>query len=328
VILAADFAGIESHGLARLVRYDQEIKSGSVDIGAKCETVHESALSGTIDAHKAMGQLSGCAAMGAAICGAKKTGAYFAAVRNSNHYGIASYYTEMAAREGLIGISMTNTEAIMTPIYGKKAMLGTNALALAMPATPTPFSLDMSTTVVARGKIDIAAKNGERIPAAWAVDSEGEISTDAAEIIHNIVNKIGGGILPLGGSGTLYGGHKGFGLGIVVEIFTGILSGGLTSNYVNTDPANIGTCHSFIALDHGIFGDKAAIEAHLSRYLRELRDSPKARGCTRIFIPGEHRAALRETRRNGAIPVSQATLSELDKLAAAQGIEAVRRTTV
>ncbi len=206
-----------------------------------------------------MGQLVSFSAMQYAIENAKKYGICIVTVKNSNHFGISSFYTGMAAKEDLIGICMTNTEAIAVPTFGKKAMLGTNPIALAMPADPVNFSYDASTTVTARGKIDMLLRDNAPLPLGWAVDKDGKNCTDAKKIIHNIVNKIGGGILPLGGEGTLLGGHKGFGLGILVELFTGILSGGRTSNYVNLIADDKGFSHCIIALDYGIFGERKTI---------------------------------------------------------------------
>ena len=138
ILLAADLNGIESHGVQRMVRYDYEIASGMVDMSSKPEIVYETPMSAVIDAHNGMGQVVGRMAMQIAIEKAKKVGCGMVSVRRSNHYGIAGYYTEMAAKEDLMGLCMTNTEAIMVPTYGKQPMIGTNPIALAMPADPIP----------------------------------------------------------------------------------------------------------------------------------------------------------------------------------------------
>jgi LDH2 family malate/lactate/ureidoglycolate dehydrogenase len=320
VLLAADFAGVESHGIQRLVRYHEEIVSGCVDIAARPQTVFETALSEVIDAKKEMGQLTGVRAMDRAIEKAREQGVGIALARNSNHIGLCGYYAERALRHDLIGICMTNTEAIAVPTFGSSGVLGTNPIAFAMNAAPHPFLLDISTTVVPRGRIEVYAKNGEALPEAWAVDAEGKATADAALVIDNIVRKAGGGILPLGGALTGSGGHKGFGLGIIVEILTGVLSGGLTSNWINRVEGHTGICNTFIALDCALFGDRAAITEKLSVFLREIRESPKARGQSRIFIPGEQRAERAARRAAGTIPVSAAVLSELRELSRARGV--------
>ena len=187
----------------------------------------------------------------------------------------------------------------MVPTFGKQAMLGTNPIAFAMPAKPTIYSFDAATTVVPRGKLEVYVKRGNGLPMGWAVDENGHDSDDADRVLKNIIAKTGGGILPLGGSGEMQSGYKGYGFAMLCEIATAILSGGTTSNYIYKTPGRANIAHCFIALDHGMFGDKEEIEAHLSKYLQEIRDSEKAEGQERIYIQGEkeaesHQRVLRE----------------------------------
>jgi LDH2 family malate/lactate/ureidoglycolate dehydrogenase len=320
VLLRADLYGIESHGVHRLVRYNDEITSGQVNVKAKTKIVHETGISACIEANKAMGQLASVEAMKLAIKKAQTSGCGMVTVRNSNHYGIASYYSEMAADEDLLGVCMTNTEAICVPTFGAEAMTGTNAIALAMPADPVVFSYDASTTVVPRGKLEVYRKTGQPLPDQWALDGNGKPCTDAALVIDNIISKSGGGIAPLGGLGTLHGGHKGYGLGVIVDLFTAVISGGLTSNYVNRKPDHTGICHYFMAIDYGVFGDKAAIKTGMSKFLQELRGSKKAEGQSRIYTHGEREKELMRGRINGQIPVNAKTLEEMKEIAAKQGV--------
>ena len=314
VVLRADLCGIESHGMQRLIRYHDEITSGQVDVHAKTRIAHETGISACIEANKAMGQLAGTEAMKLAIQKAKTSGCGMVTVRNSNHYGIAGYYTNMAAAEDLIGVCMTNTEAICVPTFGSQAMTGTNAIALAMPAEPFTFSFDASTTVVPRGTLEVFRKNEQPLPENWALDANGNPCADAATVIDNIIAKSGGGIAPLGGLGMLNGGHKGYGLSVIVDLFTAIISGGLTSNHVNRIPGHTGICHYFMAIDYGIFGDKSAIKNNLSKFLQELRDSKKAEGHTRIYTHGEKEAETMAQRLNGQIPLNEKTLLEMRKI--------------
>ena len=287
VLLAADLNGIESHGVQRMVRYDAEIRSGMVDVQAQPQVIRETPVSAVIDAGNGMGQLVGRRAMDMAIQKAKTVGFGMVTVQRSNHYGIAGYYAEMAAAQDLMGICMTNTEAIMVPTFGKQPMIGTNPIALAMPADPVPFSFDCATTVVPRGKFEVYTKRGEPVPLGWGLDENGQDSTDAPRILQNIIRKAGGGILPLGGSGELTGGHKGYGLGVICELFTGILSGGMTAERIyKTEDGGSGICHAFMAIDYGMFGDKEEIRRNFSQYLQKLRDSDKAQGCERIYTHG------------------------------------------
>ena len=315
VLLRADLYGIESHGVQRLVRYHDEITSGQVDVKAKPEIVHDTKISAVIDANKAMGQLASVNGMKLAIEKARNSGCGMVTVRNSNHYGIAGYYTNMAADEDLIGISSTNTEAICVPTFGSQAMTGTNALALAMPADPFTFSYDASTTVVPRGTLEVFRKTGQPLPEGWALDADGKACTDAAVVIDNIIAKVGGGIAPLGGLGTLNGGHKGYGLSIIVDLFSAVISGGLTSNHVNRKPGHTGICHYFMAIDYAIFGDKTSIKANMSKFLQELRDSKKAEGQNRIYTHGEKETEMMMNRLKTQIPVNEKTLEEMKKIA-------------
>ena len=169
VLLYADLCGVESHGIQRLIRYHHEITSGMVNPNAKAEIVFETPLSAVVDGNDGMGQLLGIEAMELAIEKAKKSGFGMITMRNSNHYGVSRYYASMAANEGLIGMSMTNSEAIMVPTFGAEAMLGTNPIAFAMPASPVDFCFDGSTTVVPRGKLEVYVKRGNGIPYGWAL---------------------------------------------------------------------------------------------------------------------------------------------------------------
>ena len=314
VLLDADLSGIESHGIQRLIRYHKEITGGLVKLDAKPEVVFETPLSAVIEGNDCMGQILGVRAMQLAIDKAKDHGFGMITVRNSNHYGIAAYYARMAAEQGLIGMSMTNTEAIMVPTFGRQAMLGTNPIAFAMPAEPTPYVFDAATTVVPRGKLEVYVKRGNGLPLGWALDENGHDSDDPERVLGNIINKTGGGILPLGGSGELTSGYKGYGFAMLCEIATAILSGGTTSNYIYKTPGRANIAHSFIALDYGMFGDKKEIEAHLSRYLQEVRDSNKAEGQDRIFIHGEKEAEARERVLREGVSLNEKTYAEMQMI--------------
>ena len=315
VLLEADLSGIESHGIQRLIRYHKEITGGMVKIDAKPEIVFETPLSAVIEGNDAMGQILGVNAMKLAIEKAKKSGFGMVTVRNSNHYGVAGYYSKMAAEEGLIGMSMTNTEAIMVPTFGKQAMLGTNPIAFAMPADPVNFSFDAATTVVPRGKLEVYVKRGNGLPIGWALDENGHDSDEPDRVLSNIINKTGGGILPLGGSGDLTSGYKGYGFAMLCEIATAILSGGTTSNYIYKTPGRSNIAQCFVAIDYGMFGDKKAIEASLSKYLEEVRNSAKAEGQERIFIHGEKEAEDHSRVLTEGVYLNDKTYAEMQMIA-------------
>jgi L-2-hydroxycarboxylate dehydrogenase (NAD+) len=328
VILEADLRGIESHGVQRLDHYYRFIKQRKIKVNGQTEIVHETPVSAVIDAHEVAGQLSGYQAMQLAIQKAKQTGFGMVVIKNANHYGIAGYYPSMAIKEGLLGISMTNAEAMIPPTFGKRAMMGTNPIAIGINAKPYPFILDMATSVVPRGKMEVYIKKKQSIPLGWALDRNGQETQDAIEVLDVIKNKLFGGILPLGGASEIFGGHKGYGLGLMVEIFTGIFAGGYTSNFTcgYSGPGiplknefKFSSC--FIAINYGIFGDKTGIEDRLSEYLQQLRDSEKAEGHSRIYTHGEKELEARQERMANGIVVNAATLAEIQNICEDLGIE-------
>ncbi|HBP38355.1 MAG TPA: malate dehydrogenase, partial [Clostridiales bacterium] len=283
--------------------------------GVKPEIVFETPLSAVIDAHDAMGQVTAADGMRLAIEKAKKTGVGLVQVRDSNHYGIAGYYAKMAADQDLLGICMTNTEAIMVPTFGKEAMLGTNPIAVAMPAEPVPFMFDAATTVIPRGKLEVYNKQGKPVPPGWILDADGIDSTNPGEVLGNIIAKRGGGILPLGGSGEKNSGHKGYGFGLICELCTGIFSSGKTSNHVNRTPGRINIAQCFWAIDYALFGDKEQIRRNFSVFLDELRQSQKAVGQSRIYVHGDKEVESADEKRANGIPVNEKTLAEMQRIA-------------
>ncbi|SCZ76495.1 Malate/lactate/ureidoglycolate dehydrogenase, LDH2 family [Acidaminobacter hydrogenoformans DSM 2784] len=319
VLLKADLYGIESHGIQRLIRYFLAMQEGSILPQAEVSVVHQTPISEVWDAPKTMGQVVAKKAMETAIEKAKKFGVGTVCVRNSNHYGIAGYYTSMAAAEDLLGVSMTNTEAIAIPTNGRKAMLGTSPIAVCMPADPVNFWYDASTTVVTRGKLEVYRKQEKPLEAGWAADENGQGCADADHVLNNIIGKLGGGIFPLGGETELLGSHKGYGFGMIVEIFTSIFAGGTTSPHV-VNSGNGDTSFSFWAIDYGIFGNKAEIKDRLTTLLQEMRESPKALGKDRIYTHGEKEAEMEAKLLESGIPVNEKTLEEIKQIGAHYGL--------
>ena len=321
VLLLSDLYGIESHGMQRLVRYHKGIEKGLIKVDAVPEIVHETPVSAVIDAHDSMGQLVSHKAMSLAIEKAKKTGMAIVSVRNSNHFGIAGYYAKMACDQGLMGMAMTNSEAIMVPTFARMAMIGSNPIAVALPAEPYPFFFDASTTVVTRGKLEVYNKMGKPLPEGWALDKDGHPSTDAKDVLKNIVAKNGGGIMPLGGNTEQLGSHKGYGYGMLCEIFFSVFSQGTPSSHVNVGGKS-GTCHGFMAVDPNVFGNAEEIKAHFSDYLRELRNAPKADGAARIYTHGEKEVEAYADRMKNGIDVNINTVAEMIDMAKYLGMDA------
>ena len=312
VLLTSDLYGIESHGSQRLEMYRGQMKKGWIDTKAQPQVVFESPIAATIDGQKAMGQLVAHEAMKLAITKAKKTGIGMVTVRNSNHYGIASYYSKMALKEGLIGVSMTNSLPVVVPTYGREPMMGTNPIAVSIPAYPLDFTYDCATSVVSFGKVEIKHKEGKEAPLGWAINQEGRDETHPATILEeSLAGKAG--LYPLGGSSQEFGSHKGFGLSLLVEFLTAGLSQGLTSNHNGQGLS--GTCHYFMALDPAAFGDAESVKQGWSRYLEEIRQSDKAHGQDRIYIHGEKEAEKLADRLEHGVHVLPKTLEEMKSLA-------------
>ena len=323
VLLLADLYGIESHGVQRLVRYFNAIKKNSIHVDAEPEIVFETPVSAVIDGHSGMGQLVATFANELAIKKAKETGMAFVTVRNSNHYGIAGYYTKMACEAGMIGISMTNTESIAVHTNSKQALLGSNPIAFAMPAEPYSFWFDAATTVVPRGKLEVYNKANKPLEKGWAIGEDGTVSTDAAHVLHCINSKIGtGGILPVGGNTEEMGSHKGYGFSMMCELLCAITSGGATSNHhIRRENQGAGTCHSFIVIDPKIFGDAQAQKENLSVFLEELRNAKRADENVPIYTHGEKEMLRYEEKQKNGIPVNSKTVVEMMDIGNALGMD-------
>lgn len=324
VLLLADLYGIKSHGTQRLVRYHRGIKNDSIKVDAKPEIVFETPVSAVIDGHAGMGILISIQAMELAIEKAKKSGMAFVTVRNSNHYGIAGYYTKMAVEAGMIGMSMTNSESIAVHTNSRQAILGSNPIAFAMPAEPIPFWFDAATTVVPVGRVEVYNKESKTLERGWAIDETGQVSTDAQNILHCINDKGGtGGILPVGGNTEAQGSHKGYGFSMMCELLTAITSGGVTSNHHTKIPGQgAGTCQAFFVIDPKIFGDAQAQKEHTSVFLQELRDATRVDENVPIYTHGEKEHINYAINMERGIDVNLKTIQEMKDLCEYLGMDA------
>ena len=313
VLVAADAMALPSHGVARLPRYVEGLRSGLMRPDAAEEIVSESPTSIVIDAHGAMGAPASFRAMRSVIAKAALAGSAFGCVRDSNHFGVAGYYARMALPRDMIGIAMTNTAALGVPTFGTRAMFGTNPLAFAAPAgEEVAFVLDMSTTVVTRGKLEVYDRMGESLPSGWAVDGCGRPATDPASTLQGLQDRAGGGILPLGGLGKALGGHKGYGLAVMVDILCACLSGAsFGADVRDTESSSARVSHFFGAIRISSFRDPAEFRRDMDEMLRSLRACPPAEGEEKVYYAGlPEREAEEESSRLGVI-VSAQTLRSL-----------------
>ncbi len=293
VLVEANLRGVNSHGISRLKRYVDDVSSGICTPGKNPKIIKETPVSSVIDGQGGVGPYIAQIAMNISIAKAKKSGIGIVSVRNSNHYGIAGFYAEQAAQKNMMGFSSTNSAPMVVPTFGKNMVLGTNPLAYAFPSENKKILLiDMSTSVVPRGKVEVHERLGKDIPFGWATDENGETCSDPKRVLSNMLDKKGGGLLTLGGEGEIFGGHKGYGFSLLSEILTAGLSQGAFSPDTYQGQGKI--CHTFQSIKLDLFGSPNKIKKHLSNFLEYIRQSEKAKGQKRIYIHGEKEFELRE----------------------------------
>jgi len=326
VLVEADLRGIDSHGVARMSRYVSGIQQGMMRPRAKPRVVHETGSTATIDADAGLGQPVSFKAMQLAMSKAREHSLGFVAVRNSNHFGIAGFYAMMALAEDMIGICTTNTEVLVVPTFARNAVLGTNPIAIAVPAgKERPYVLDMSTSTVTRGKLEVYSRLEKPIPINWATDENGVATDNPVHVLQNIMKRGGGGLLPLGGALEESGGHKGYGLALAVEIFSAVLPGALYANRVypkdkdgKTLPSGIG--HFFGAMRIDAFRAKEEFKRDMDDLIQRLRNAPKALGAERIYIHGEKEFEQAERFAKEGVPLNAKVVEDLRKIAEQLGM--------
>lgn len=322
VLVMADVRGIESHGVGRLWRYRNGLKTGLMLPGAQMEVVQDTPSSVVINAHGGMGAPVSVKAMEMVIKKAWKNGAAFGCVKDSNHFGIAGYYAMMAMDHDMLGVAMTNTAALGVPTFGRQVVFGTNPLAFCAPANrERAFVLDMSTTVVTRGKIEVYDHKKETLPAGWAVDKTGRSATDPHSILEDMFSRVGGGILPLGGEGEMFGGYKGYGLGVMVDILCAVLSGAPFSTDVSdTKTSSARVSHFFGAIRIDRFRDPVEFRRDMDEMLRRMRDAPPAEGCERVYFAGQKEFEKEAECRKIGVPLLKSTYDELVGIGIEEGV--------
>ncbi len=289
ILIAADQRGIGSHGLQRLIRYTNGLKTGVMKPIADIKVLKETPNTLLISGGDGLGQIIAYKAMKLVIDKALKNNIALAAVCDSNHYGIASYFSMMALEHDLIGLSMTNSAPLVVPTHSKDALIGTNPISIAVPAgKEQPFVLDMATSTSTKGKVEVYAREGKPMPITWATDELGNPTENASRVVANLLERKGGGLMPLGGAEEENGGHKGYGLSTVIDIFSGVLSGSAfgPNLYAKKDiPAKVS--HFLGAIKIDAFIEPALFKGLMDAYINTLKNSEKADGKDRVFIHGE-----------------------------------------
>jgi L-2-hydroxycarboxylate dehydrogenase (NAD+) len=319
VLITADLRGIESHGVGRLKYYYDRIVAGRQTVQTTIEVIKETETTAVLDGHHGMGHVIAHRAMRMAMDKAKRYGLGAVAVRNGTHFGIAGYYTLMAAQEGMIGLCVTNARPAIAPTWGAEPMLGTNPIAFAAPSDmPFPFNFDGATSIIQRGKVEVAARAEKLLEEGWVISAAGRPVTDADAVLRDL-DTGQAALLPLGGAGELYAGYKGYDLATIVEVLSASLSqGAFLKDLLGVAPDGsrrpymLG--HFFLALDVAHFVPLADSRQTTGTIMRVLQGARKAEGQERIYVAGEKEYENEQRIRIEGIPVNRNLRAELQMM--------------
>ncbi|MEY3821687.1 MAG: hypothetical protein RL337_1868 [Bacteroidota bacterium] len=324
VLIAADLRGIDSHGVARLSGYVRLWEAGRINSTPNLSIVHETPSTAVVDGDAGLGLVVAPYAMQIAIDKAKQVGTGWVSVKNSNHFGIAGYHAMMALEHDMIGMAMTNASALVAPTFSSEKMLGTNPIAVAIPAGNEPaFVADMATTTAANGKLEMLQRKNADAPLGWVQDENGNDVTDA-----NILKK-GGALLPLG-SDREHGSHKGYALGSIVDIFSAVLSGGSYGPWAPPFPAYIplpqnmpgeGLGHFFGAMRIDAFRPAQDFKSNMDNWITRFRNATPIDPAQKVLIPGDPEREAETTRMMEGIPVVGPVVADLQEVGARFGIQ-------
>ncbi len=323
VLVSADLRGVDSHGVARLPGYVRLYDKQRINPQPAIRVVHESPSTAVVDGDRGLGLVVGPWAMRVAIEKARVAGTGWVAVRNSNHFGIAGYHALLAAEHDMIGQAMTHAAPLVAPTFALEKMLGTNPIAVAIPAATEPtFLADFASTAVAYGKLEILQRKGQDIPTGWAQDADGQPTNDANAV------RNGGALLPLG-TDREHGSHKGYGLGAIVDIFSGVLSGAnygpwvppfATAGFMEANEGvGVGTGHFFGAMRIDAFRPADAFKNNMDIWIQRFRQARALPG-QRVLIPGDPERLMEAERLVSGIPVAEPVLASLHELGERFGV--------
>jgi L-2-hydroxycarboxylate dehydrogenase (NAD+) len=322
-LVAADLRGVDSHGVARLSGYVRLWEADRINPNPDIKIIHETPSTAVIDGDAGLGLVVGPTSMNIAMEKARNVGTGWVSVKNSNHFGIAGYHSMMALQEDMIGISMTNASPLVAPTWSKERMLGTNPIAIAIPAgEQPPFVADFATTTAANGKLEILQRKKESTPLGWIQDREGNPSTDAFGV------KNGGALLPLGGDRE-HGSHKGYCLGSIVDIFSAVLSGASYGPWappfvsflpLADDMPGEGLGHFFGAMRVDAFQPKENFKANMDQWISRFRSATPVDGQKSVLVPGDPERIMEQERINSGIELLPPVEEDLNNLAEKFGL--------
>ncbi len=323
VFLAAEIRNHASHGMIRIKEYYELWKAGRINVSPEIKIVHETPSTAVVDGDRAVGMIAAKRSMEIAISKAENAGTGWVATRNSNHFGIAGYYAMMALKHDMAGICLTNANPLVAPTFSTSRMLGTNPVAVAVPALKQPpFVADFATTPIARGKLAVAEKKGERVPFGFVQDKNGDPSDDPS------ILKYGGSMLTLGGD-RIHGSHKGYCLSAVVDILSAVFSGANFGPFVPPSVAYLpvlekktgeGTGHFFGAMRIDAFQPAEEFKAKMDEWIETFRNATPGKGHDRVLIPGDPEREAGERLMKEGITIVPAIRSDLKDIALSLGV--------
>jgi len=318
ILIESDLRGIESHGIGRFKMYVDRINQGILKTATKETIVHETETTALIDGNDGMGHVISYHAMEMAIEKAKKHSVGMVGVRNSSHFGITGFYPSMAVKNNMLGLAFSNARPSVAPTFGVEPVIGTNPISFGAPSDEDyPFLLDIATSTTQRGKIEVYAREGRMTPKGLTIDRLGNEPTDSRELLKTLVEGTAS-LLPLGGAGEDLGGYKGYGLGVMIEILCGALTGGSFGkalsgfNEGNPIPHKLG--HFFAAINIEGFVPVEIFKKITGSIMREIRTSAKAPGKDKIFLAGEKEFIMIEKRKKEGIPINEPLQNIMKKL--------------
>lgn len=317
VLVSADLRGIDSHGVARLIGYVRLWDSDRINPTPNIKIIHETPSTATVDGDAGLGLVVAPKAMEIAIGKAEAVGSGWVSVKNTNHYGIAGYHAMMALEHDMIGMSMTNASPLVSPTFSTERMLGTNPIAVAVPADKQPpFVADFATTTAANGKLEILQRKGEDAPLGWIQDADGLPSTNTEEL------KQGGALLPLGGD-RVHSSHKGYCLGSIVDIFSAVLSGANFGPWappfvsflpMPENPVGEGLGHFLGAMRIDGFRPATEFKENMDVWIDRFRSAKTTSEAPSVLIPGDPEREMEAVRRVDGIPINDKVVIDLKEV--------------
>lgn len=324
VLLKADLRGVDSHGVARLIGYVRLWEKKRINVKPGIQIVHETPSTAVVDGDAGLGLVVAPYAMRIAREKASYAGTGWVSVRNSNHFGIAGYHAMMPLEDDMIGLAMTNASPLVAPTYSTERLLGTNPIAVAIPAgTQPPFVADFATTTAANGKLEILQRKQAEAPYGWIQDAHGNPSVDPKELSK------GGALLPLGGD-RQNGSHKGYGLGAIVDIFSAVFSGANYGPWVPpfvsflplaSDPVGLGIGHFLGAMRVDAFRPVDEFKKHMDQWITRFRSAGTAEGHDKVLIHGDPEREMEQIRMKEGIPLLTPVVKDLEEVGKRFGVK-------